>query len=183
MHLYKELRVQWPVSYAYGKLITFTAGDKMRLNLWEMFQKKLNQNKKMLLNTFSALDVTLKQWHCLSILRTFCPSVLCPFARPSVRSSTFVYQYNSNSFNSSTFFFTQKYKIYPFGSKCYKFIYLFYMYDHQHYIPASLNYFFPILLRIFFSWDKDTEISDDAPLFNIYPRDVRQHFYCRDGIT
>lgn len=45
MHLYNELRVQWPVSYAYGKLITFTAGDKMRLNLWEMFLKKLNQKK------------------------------------------------------------------------------------------------------------------------------------------
>lgn len=42
---------------------------------------------------------------------------------------------------------------------------------------------FPSYSEFFFSWDEDTEISDDAPLFNIYPRDVRQHFYCRDGIT
>lgn len=41
LHLYKELQVHCSVSYAYGKLITFTAGDKMRLNLWEMFQKNL----------------------------------------------------------------------------------------------------------------------------------------------
>lgn len=33
LHLYKELQVHCAVSYAHGKLITFTAGDKMRLNL------------------------------------------------------------------------------------------------------------------------------------------------------
>lgn len=81
MHLYKELQVHCSVSYAYGKLITFTAGEKMRLNLWEMFQKNLIR-KNSLVPSFSIypfLDycAPAKQWHCLSILH--------PSLRPSVR--------------------------------------------------------------------------------------------------
>lgn len=58
LHLYKELQVHCSVSYAYGKLITFTAGDKMRLNLWEMFQKNLIRKNPLvpfLLNTLFRL--------------------------------------------------------------------------------------------------------------------------------
>lgn len=81
LHLYKELQVHCSVSYAYGKLITFTAGDKMRLNLWEMFQKNLIRKNPLvpfLLNTLFRLL-------CSSYTVNVCPSSTHPFVRPSVR--------------------------------------------------------------------------------------------------
>lgn len=175
MHLYKELGVQWSVSYAYGKLVTFTAGDKMRLTLWE---KKLNQKKNalvtLLINIF--FFGLLCSW---CYIKTVTLSVNPPQVRPSVRPSTPPIN-NSNSFINLLLYAKEEntHSVY----QCYNFIYLFYMYDHQHYIritQLALSH----LIQKYFSWEEDTEISEDATLFKICPRDVRQHFYCRDAIT